>query len=86
MFCCKIYLLFDNSIADSLESSESVDGSRAIEMTTLLQTNSTLTSGVRVAGSTDVFHLELEDWRSVREGAIIPFENVTITGQLGEGR
>ena len=84
MLCCRVYLLFSNAVADSLESSESVDGSQAMEMTSL-QTNSTLTTGERVAGSTDVFHLDLEDWKLLREGVLIPFENVIITGQLGEG-
>lgn len=35
--------------------------------------------------STDVFQLDLADWKAVGEGVLVPFEHITITGQLGEG-
>lgn len=34
----------------------------------------------------DVFQLDLADWKAVGEGALVPFEHITITGQLGEGK
>ena len=38
-----------------------------------------------VAETTDVFQLELSDFATVGEGAVIPFDLLTITGHLGEG-
>ena len=51
-------------------------------------TNSTTTTSSGVSNVTEdsaVFQLDLEDWATVGEGVLIPFERVTITGHLGEG-